>query len=215
MPDNRSRRIALSENRVLELFEREMTIGFGRSSLHGGKMDETEDSGLVNALSKAKRACIRVRWVLICVTALFACGWGASLIVLVIDCIENDPLSFVPLTYLLCYGSLVLAVFMVMLQVFSDVIRDGKPFSLPQADRLGFISLVALVFVIVELLFTAGLSYDLIPEYGYSMVINDGNSEPTIKLTFGNISICCAAPATQRRNRVRELLCLLFLVSTE
>lgn len=146
MPDNRSRRIALSENRVLELFEREMTIGFGRSSLHGGKMDETEDSGLVNALSKAKRACIRVRWVLICVTALFACGWGASLIVLVIDCIENDPLSFVPLTYLLCYGSLVLAVFMVMLQVFSDVIRDGKPFSLPQADRLGFISLVALVF---------------------------------------------------------------------
>lgn len=118
MPDNRSRRIALSENRVLELFEREMTIGFGRSSLHGGKMDETEDSGLVNALSKAKRACIRVRWVLICVTALFACGWGASLIVLVIDCIENDPLSFVPLTYLLCYGSLVLAVFMVMLQVF-------------------------------------------------------------------------------------------------
>lgn len=90
-------------------------------------MDETEDSGLVNALSKAKRACIRVRWVLICVTALFACGWGASLIVLVIDCIENDPLSFVPLTYLLCYGSLVLAVFMVMLQVFSDVIRDGKP----------------------------------------------------------------------------------------
>ena len=30
-------------------------------------MDETEDSGLVNALSKAKRACIRVRWVLICV----------------------------------------------------------------------------------------------------------------------------------------------------
>lgn len=54
-------------------------------------MDETEDSGLVNALSKAKRACIRVRWVLICVTALFACGWGASLIVLVIDCIENDP----------------------------------------------------------------------------------------------------------------------------
>lgn len=89
-------------------------------------MDETEDSGLVNALSKAKRACIRVRWVLICVTALFACGWGASLIVLVIDCIENDPLSFVPLTYLLCYGSLVLAVFMVMLQVFSDVIRDGN-----------------------------------------------------------------------------------------
>lgn len=126
MPDNRSRRIALSENRVLELFEREMTIGFGRSSLHGGKMDETEDSGLVNALSKAKRACIRVRWVLICVTALFACGWGASLIVLVIDCIENDPLSFVPLTYLLCYGSLVLAVFMVMLQVFSDVIRGRK-----------------------------------------------------------------------------------------
>lgn len=148
-------------------------------------MDETEDSGLVNALSKAKRACIRVRWVLICVTALFACGWGASLIVLVIDCIENDPLSFVPLTYLLCYGSLVLAVFMVMLQVFSDVIRDGKPFSLPQADRLGFISLVALVFVIVELLFTAGLSYDLIPEYGYSMVINDGNSEPTINLNIG------------------------------
>ena len=130
-------------------------------------MDETEDSGLVNALSKAKRACIRVRWVLICVTALFACGWGASLIVLVIDCIENDPLSFVPLTYLLCYGSLVLAVFMVMLQVFSDVIRDGKPFSLPQADRLGFISLVALVFVIVELLFTAG------------------NSEPTINLNIG------------------------------
>ena len=63
--------------------------------------------------------------------------------------------------------------------------RDGKPFSLPQADRLGFISLVALVFVIVELLFTAGLSYDLIPEYGYSMVINDGNSEPTINLNIG------------------------------
>jgi len=51
-------------------------------------MDETEDSGLVNALSKAKRACIRVRWVLICVTALFACGWGASLIVLVIEMIR-------------------------------------------------------------------------------------------------------------------------------
>ena len=65
------------------------------------------------------------------------------------------------------------------------MIRDGKPFSLPQVDRLGFISLVALVFVIVELLFTAGLSYDLIPEYGYSMVINDGNSEPTINLNIG------------------------------
>ena len=39
-------------------------------------MDETEDSGLVNALSKAKRACVRVRWVLICATVLFACGWG-------------------------------------------------------------------------------------------------------------------------------------------
>lgn len=49
----------------------------------------------------------------------------------------------------------------------------------------GLISLVALVFVIVELLFTAGLSYDLIPEYGYSMVINDGNSEPTINLNIG------------------------------
>lgn len=48
-----------------------------------------------------------------------------------------------------------------------------------------YLSLVALVFVIVELLFTAGLSYDLIPEYGYSMVINDGNSEPTINLNIG------------------------------
>lgn len=148
-------------------------------------MDETEDSGLVNALSKAKRACVRVRWVLICATVLFACGWGISLIVLVIDCVEHGPLSFVSLAYLLCYGSLVLAVFMVMLQAFSDVFRGGKPFSLPQADRLSFIALVALVFVVVELLFTAGLSYDLIPEYGYSMVINDGNSEPTINLNIG------------------------------
>lgn len=49
-----------------------------------------------------------------------------------------------------------------------------------------YLSCSTLIFVIVRVTFYGqGLSYDLIPEYGYSMVINDGNSEPTINLNIG------------------------------
>ena len=185
-------------------------------------MESTDIKYLENGFLAAGRRCRLIDVALGVLIVVLALIWLPAL---AISCIQlGNSASFSTVFYLLLYGVLVFGVMGTLKLIFHGIVKGESPFSERQADRLRFISFLALMFVFLEFAFTWGIAYELIPQAGYSVLINYGGNDAAINinsglcyyvLTFGNISICCVATAAQRRNRVRELLCLLFLVSTE
>lgn len=72
-----------------------------------------------------------------------------------------------------------------MIKIFSAVVKQSRPFSEEQANRLRFIALLALGLVILELVFTATVSYSVVPEVGYNIGINDAYPTDSINLNVG------------------------------
>ena len=72
-----------------------------------------------------------------------------------------------------------------MMKIFSDVVNGNPPFSEIQANRMRLISLLALAYVILELVFTATVSYSVVPEVGYNIGINDAYPTDSINLNVG------------------------------
>lgn len=68
--------------------------------------------------------------------------------------------------------------------IFHGIVKGESPFSERQADRLRFISFLALMFVFLEFAFTWGIAYELIPQAGYSVLINYGGNDAAININI-------------------------------
>lgn len=149
-----------------------------------GFMNSTDEVNLKQSLEKASRACKIIRVILAIVAAIAAVGLAAAISVLGFQCVNLGG-GFALLLYTIVYGVLILTFLYMMICMFSDIVKGGKPFSVRQARRLQIIALVALLFVVLELIFSYGMAYEVIPSAGIDILINNGASEPTVNLNIG------------------------------
>lgn len=89
------------------------------------------------------------------------------------------------IAYIVFYGVLVLGVLIMLKLIFRDAINNETPFTEKQADRLRFIAFLALMFALLELAFTLGVTFEAIPSIGYDVVVNRGSTEPVISINVG------------------------------
>lgn len=92
------------------------------------------------------------------------------------------------MVYALAYGVFASCMLWNLTKLFEEVVKGAPPFSGEQADRLRAIAVIALAFVALDLLMSFGFNHELLPEFGFGMVVNDGIAEPTINLNFGMLA---------------------------
>lgn len=90
--------------------------------------------------------------------------------------------------YAFAYGIFASCMLWNLTKLFEEVVQGSPPFSEMQADRLRSISVIALAFVVLDLLMSFGFNHELLPEFGFGMVANDGIAEPTINLNVGMLA---------------------------
>lgn len=149
-------------------------------------MIEIDDANLRAALQKTKTVCKICRTFFAICLVVCASVWVTIIGLSVFEAAGGDVL--IPpqsLAYGFAYDAACLAMFLLLIRLFSEAINESRPFSAKQANRLRCVALIAFGLVILELVFTSGLSYTAIPEAGYGIAINNGASEPTVNLNIG------------------------------
>ncbi len=146
----------------------------------------TDERDIERSLGKAEKACKGIRIVFALCFALCIVVWVLMLGVLVYGCITSPSnVNGATVAYCAVYGALVVVMLGTLFRIFNEVVKGNPPFSEIQARRLRIVSLAALALVVLELIFTAGVSYAVAPSAGYGIVVNDGASEPTVNLNVG------------------------------
>ncbi|MCI8425780.1 MAG: hypothetical protein HFJ72_09030 [Adlercreutzia sp.] len=140
------------------------------------------DAGLM----KARRSCGIIRRVFSAISIVFVAAWLAALATVLISCSGLGASSTAAVfSYLLGYGAVAIFFMFNLVGIFSEVEKGNSPFSDAQALRVKNIALAALLIVLVDLLFSVGAVFDVVPLTGYELVVNDGVTEPTINLNIG------------------------------
>lgn len=153
---------------------------------YGEVMVEIDENNLENALRKTKAVCRVCRVFFMACFAICAFVWITIIGVGIFQFASGERLiSDSGLIYGFLYDLACLIMFLALIRLFSEAIKESRPFSAAQANRLRLIALLALGLVLLELVFTAGFSYVALPEVGYGIAINDGTSEPTVNLNVG------------------------------
>ncbi|MCI9495362.1 MAG: hypothetical protein HFJ67_06930 [Adlercreutzia mucosicola] len=152
-------------------------------------MFEVEESDLRIAIDKTKKICTVIRYAFLAATILYATTLVFSLGALILSEPQLDAgILFGALVYVAVRGAVIILCLVAMVMVFTDVVRGKAPFSTRQANRIRLIALLALLLVLLELAFTASVSYNLIPEVGYSIGINDAYPTDSINLNVGMLA---------------------------
>ena len=137
-------------------------------------MESTDIKYLENGFLAAGRRCRLIDVALGVLIVVLALIWLPAL---AISCIQlGNSASFSTVFYLLLYGVLVFGVMGTLKLIFHGIVKGESPFSERQADRLRFISFLA---------FTWGIAYELIPQAGYSVLINYGGNDAAININIG------------------------------
>ena len=146
-------------------------------------MESTDIKYLENGFLAAGRRCRLIDVALGVLIVVLALIWLPAL---AISCIQlGNSASFSTVFYLLLYGVLVFGVMGTLKLIFHGIVKGESPFSERQADRLRFISFLALMFVFLKFAFTWGIAYELIPQAGYSVLINYGGNDAAININIG------------------------------
>lgn len=149
-------------------------------------MIEIDDANLRAALQKTKTVCKICRVFFAICLAICAAVWATIIGLGVFGAVSGEALLPIQsLAYGFVYDTACLAMFLLLIRLFSEATNGSRPFSAKQANRLRYVALIAFGLVIFELIFTSGLSYTAIPEAGYGIAINNGASEPTVNLNIG------------------------------
>lgn len=151
--------------------------------------NEVREADLKRSAQKAKKVCGIIRVLFVVAVVLYALSWTLSLWT-VLSAISDVGFSTAgsSLAYTFFYGAVVILFLVTMVRIFSDVVGGLPPFSKAQADRLRLIAGLALVLVVLELVYTASMSYSIIPEMGYSIGINDAYPADSINLNVGMLA---------------------------
>lgn len=152
-------------------------------------MNDIDDVNLREALKKTRRTCLAIRNVFVVFAAIFALGWLTAMGTAIVSSGAGNMTQSIPMAvYILAYGGIVLMAFATLIRMFSDVTQGLAPFSGKQANRLRLIAGLVLVLVVLELVYTASMSYSIIPEMGYSIGINDAYPADSINLNVGMLA---------------------------
>lgn len=148
-------------------------------------MELTDKNGLENGFEAAMRKCKAINIAVGMLLALAVLIWLPALVMSIISLAHGAAGSVSTVAYLILYGVLVLGVLGTLKLIFRDIVKNRSPFSEQQADRLRFIAFLALMFVILEFAFTWGITYEVVPNAGYSVLINYGGTEPSTNINLG------------------------------
>lgn len=150
---------------------------------------EVNEMDLGKSAQRAKRVCGVIRYLFIVATVLYVLSWAVSLVSLLASMMgAGFETMGASCAYTFLYGALVVVFLLTMVRIFSDVVQGRAPFSENQANRLRLIAVLALLLVILELVFTTSMSYNIIPEVGYSLGINDAYPADSINLNVGMLA---------------------------
>lgn len=127
----------------------------------GNTMSGDEYRELESSIAGVRRTC---RWVgTSCKigAVVFAIGWGVLIAIMLFDIAISaiDVGKAKALTYVLLHGSVIGALLLLSISVFSDVAKGEPPFSLKQAARLRAVGLLFAALVVVEAVLSYGFVY--------------------------------------------------------
>ncbi|WP_270356496.1 hypothetical protein [Adlercreutzia equolifaciens] len=152
-------------------------------------MVDRETRELDNRLLKAARACKIIRVVFLAALIVYGIFWLSALTMSVHSVLsagKYGDLWFV--TYSVVHGLLVFGILLSIIFLLSTVANGKPPLSIKQADRLKQIAGLAFALVVIELAFSAGIAYQVIPQLGLQVFINDGIAASTIDLNVGMLA---------------------------
>lgn len=139
---------------------------------------DVDEAQLRNTLDGARSKCKVIRVVCAVFAAIYAVIW----IVATICALVEADLSARPVLYTLFHGALFLAMLLIFVRIFSDVVSKDSLFTIQQANRLRLIAVSALALVLVDLVFDATAAYQVSALAGTAFDINGGESANTIDL---------------------------------
>lgn len=149
-------------------------------------MYTTDDLVLGQSLERARKVCKAIRAIFGVAIVLYALSLIISLVGVFLSGQNADAIGTAfTVIYVGLHGAVIVWFLYIMMKIFSDVVNGNPPFSEIQANRMRLISLLALAYVILELVFTATVSYSVVPEVGYNIGINDAYPTDSINLNVG------------------------------
>ena len=152
-------------------------------------MVDREMQELDNRLLKAARACKIIRVVFLAALVVYGLFWLSALTMSgysVLSAGNYGDLWFV--AYSIVHGLLIFGILLSLIFLLSTVANGKPPLSIEQADRLKRISGLAFALVVIELAFSAGIAYQVIPQLGFQVFINDGIAASTLDLNVGMLA---------------------------
>lgn len=149
-------------------------------------MKDIEEFDLNRSLQKASKVCQIIRYGFIGALCIYLLMWVSGLIAIVASGEERGFGEVAGSAVYVGANGLIVALFLLtMIKIFSSVVKQAQPFSEKQADRLRLVALLALGLVILELVYTATVSYSVVPEVGYNIGINDAYPADSVNLNAG------------------------------
>lgn len=148
-----------------------------------------EESDLRCSVQKAGKICQTIRRLFLVALVLYSVS-QTILIGAIVAGGGSATLAdtFSVLAYVVLHCVIVVLFLVTMVRIFAEASQGRAPFSEKQADRLRLIALLALLLFLLEAVFTAVVSYNLIPEVGYSIGINDAYPTDSINLNVGMLA---------------------------
>lgn len=152
-------------------------------------MHGVEESDLKRAVQKAGKICHAIGRIFLVALILYSISQAILLVAIIFDGSGKDLSALIaPIGYVFLHCAIVVLLLATMVKMFTGTTRDHTPFSEKQADRLRNIAMLALMLVALECVYTASMSYSIIPEMGYSIGINDAYPADSINLNVGMLA---------------------------
>lgn len=146
-------------------------------------VSNTDEMNLKCALGKAQSRCRLIRVACMVFAGVYALIWIAATVLALMG--DNGLGSTSAVFYSVLHGALFLAMLLIFIALFGDVVAQGAPLSVKQADRLRLIALLALALFFVDLAFDIVAVYQVSEPLDATFDINGGESANTINLNVG------------------------------
>lgn len=144
-----------------------------------------DENDLTQALQKMRVVCKVIRLGFLAATLIYLVFWLLVAVGSVVAYLGLGQSLPGELVYTVTGGLFAVLILWHLSQIFNEVVKGNPPFSEAQADRLRTIAIIAMSYVVLDLLISIGFVFEPMPELGFAVVANDGNIEPTINLNIG------------------------------
>lgn len=148
---------------------------------------DSSERDLLLASGRMRKVCKIIRGCFFSATVLYLLFW-AVVVGSLLGGLSNGLEAGSEVVYAIVSGLFILLILWNLTRLFDQVVKSDEPFSKFQADRLSSISVIALAYVVLDLLVSFGFMFQPAPELGFAVVANDGIAEPTLNLNVGMLA---------------------------